>query len=123
MDLTEALWYLMDGVERRGPYSAQQILRAWQRGKLTGWDWCWREGMEQCQRLAEIEPFATYQRQLGVLDPALIRFHCVCGNLVVMSKRFAGKAVRCQKCQRVLQVPLASETESFLNEEAPRGQA
>ena len=77
--------------------------------------------MAQCGRLADTEPFATYQRQLGVLDPALIRFHCACGNLVVMSKRFAGKAVRCQKCQRVLQVPVSSETETFLNEEAARG--
>jgi tetratricopeptide (TPR) repeat protein len=60
MASSEILRYVREpGGQPSGPFTAEEILEQLVRGELTENACCWCDGMEDWQRLAEVEPFAA----------------------------------------------------------------
>ncbi|MBN1846762.1 MAG: DUF4339 domain-containing protein [Sedimentisphaerales bacterium] len=104
-----AQWYL-SGPDNKpaGPYTPEQIATAVQTGKITPQSICWREGMDQWQPIQQTEPFGRMLKRPKA-EPGLVRFHCPCGNLIVMGSKFAGKQAKCSACGQIVTVPAVSE--------------
>lgn len=63
MTTAPSSWYLPgEGNKPNGPFTTEQIIQAWQTGKLNKKTLCWREGMEQWLPLVQVEPFAATLR-------------------------------------------------------------
>ena len=55
----DKVWYLPgQGDQSSGPFAADDILQRLRSGQLTATTPCWREGMDDWQPLADVEPFA-----------------------------------------------------------------
>ncbi len=53
-------WYVAGkGGEPTGPFTADDLIRSWQAGRLDPNTLCWCEGMPQWLPLAQVEPFAS----------------------------------------------------------------
>jgi hypothetical protein len=50
-----------------------------------------------------------------------LKFHCICGQALIVSRRLAGRAVRCPKCDVKIKVPVSRATSAAdrLDRESP----
>ena len=60
-------WYIRgEGNRPAGPFTADELIQSWRAGRLDANTICWREGMPQWLRLAQVEPFASVAASAGV---------------------------------------------------------
>jgi hypothetical protein len=70
MSTNPPAWYIPgDGKQPAGPFTAEQVLKWWQEGRLRADAVCWREGMPQWLPLAQVEPFASAMRSASPSKP------------------------------------------------------
>jgi len=102
----DRIWYLRRGDDAGsvGPFSTEQLMDMWQKGDLEDTAAAWKENMLDWQSLTTLQPFASAER-VPKDAQGMIRFHCPCGNEVVMSQKFAGRLAKCKTCGRTLRVP------------------
>jgi len=109
---TKAEWFI-PGRDRKpaGPYTVEQVLRALRIGRVTRQTICWREGMADWLPIEQIPAFAHLLQPVQT-QRGLIRFHCSCGNEIIMSHKFSGKQAKCSGCGAVVTVPAPVGNES-----------
>ena len=69
MSTNSPSWYIPgDGKQPAGPFTAEQVVKRWQEGRLRADAVCWREGMPQWLPLSQVEPFASAVKSVRTLQ-------------------------------------------------------